>query len=97
MSFQPGDIVRFSRFVVRGNRTTASARGTVLSVADQFARVDFHGTWFTHENGSTVRTVPVANLVRASRSNVIRIGSREFIRNVRGRCEDAPCCGCCTI
>lgn len=23
-------------------------------------------------------------------------GSR-FIRNRRGRCEDAPCCGCCTI
>ena len=20
-----------------------------------------------------------------------------FIRNKRGRCEDAPCCGCCTI
>ena len=20
-----------------------------------------------------------------------------FYRNVRGRCEDAPCCGCCTI
>lgn len=24
-------------------------------------------------------------------------GPREFIRNARGRCEDAPCCGCCTI
>ena len=20
-----------------------------------------------------------------------------FTRNARGRCEDAPCCGCCTI
>jgi hypothetical protein len=20
-----------------------------------------------------------------------------FSRNARGRCEDAPCCGCCTI
>jgi hypothetical protein len=20
-----------------------------------------------------------------------------FIRNARGRCEDAPCCGCCTF
>ena len=20
-----------------------------------------------------------------------------FYRNARGRCEDAPCCGCCTI
>ena len=22
-------------------------------------------------------------------------GGREFYRNRRGRCEDAPCCGCC--
>jgi hypothetical protein len=22
---------------------------------------------------------------------------RTFTRNARGRCEDAPCCGCCTI
>ncbi len=25
------------------------------------------------------------------------IGGKDFIRNSRGRCEDAPCCGCCTI
>ena len=25
------------------------------------------------------------------------IGDEEFTRNRRGRCEDAPCCGCCTI
>jgi hypothetical protein len=24
-------------------------------------------------------------------------GSRAFYRNRNGRCEDAPCCGCCTI
>ena len=24
-------------------------------------------------------------------------GSRVFYRNKAGRCEDAPCCGCCTI
>jgi hypothetical protein len=24
-------------------------------------------------------------------------GSRAFYRNKNGRCEDAPCCGCCTI
>ncbi len=30
-------------------------------------------------------------------SDVFRIGGREFYRNKRGRCEDAPCCGCCTI
>ena len=24
-------------------------------------------------------------------------GGREYYRNRRGRCEDAPCCGCCNI
>ena len=24
-------------------------------------------------------------------------GAKEFYRNRAGRCEDAPCCGCCTI
>lgn len=30
-------------------------------------------------------------------SDHIRIGGRDYYRNRRGRCEDAPCCGCCTI
>ena len=25
------------------------------------------------------------------------IGGKEYTRNARGRCIDAPCCGCCTI
>jgi hypothetical protein len=27
----------------------------------------------------------------------IRTSGGTFYRNSRGRCEDAPCCGCCTI
>ena len=30
-------------------------------------------------------------------SDVIAFGDRTFYRNKAGRCEDAPCCGCCTI
>ena len=30
-------------------------------------------------------------------SDLITIGGRDYIRNARGRCIDAPCCGCCTI
>ncbi len=26
-----------------------------------------------------------------------RTSGGTFIRNARGRCEDAPCCGCCTF
>lgn len=29
--------------------------------------------------------------------NVFVIGGKEFTRNAKGTCEDAPCCGCCTI
>lgn len=31
------------------------------------------------------------------RSDIFQIAGREFYRNKAGRCEDAPCCGCCTI
>ena len=30
-------------------------------------------------------------------SHVFNIGGSEYYRNKRGRCIDAPCCGCCTI
>lgn len=30
-------------------------------------------------------------------SDVFNFSGREFYRNKKGRCEDAPCCGCCTI
>lgn len=30
-------------------------------------------------------------------SNVFRTSGGTFYRNKNGRCEDAPCCGCCTI
>lgn len=30
-------------------------------------------------------------------SDVFRFGNNEYYRNKAGRCEDAPCCGCCTI
>lgn len=29
-------------------------------------------------------------------SNVVTTSGGTFYRNKRGRCEDAPCCGCCT-
>ena len=28
---------------------------------------------------------------------VIRTSTGTYTQNSRGRCEDAPCCGCCTI
>ena len=31
------------------------------------------------------------------KSNIFNIGGNEYFRNKQGRCEDSPCCGCCTI
>lgn len=33
---------------------------------------------------------------RNARVVEIRIGDTVLTQNSRGRCEDAPCCGCCT-
>jgi hypothetical protein len=30
-------------------------------------------------------------------SHVFNIGGKEYYRNKAGLCEDAPCCGCCTL
>lgn len=39
-----------------------------------------------------------AVLVQQQRvSDTVQFGDRVFYRNRNGRCEDAPCCGCCTI
>ena len=64
MTFKPGDTVAFSQAVIRRTGHGASARGTVVSVHGRVARVDWHGTWIPHEDGSTVRSIPAANLTR---------------------------------
>lgn len=30
-------------------------------------------------------------------SHIWQTGGREYFQNKRGRCIDAPCCGCCNI
>lgn len=48
--------------------------------------------------GDTIRFVnrrPV--LVTARVSDTFETSGGTFYRNRNGRCEDAPCCGCCTI
>ena len=32
---------------------------------------------------------------RRYQSDIYRLNGREYYRNKAGRCEDAPCCGCC--
>lgn len=39
----------------------------------------------------------MASAMRRSVSDTFTTSGGTFYRNKRGRCEDAPCCGCCTI
>jgi hypothetical protein len=54
-------------------------------------RIMFHGRGRSVllSRSSTHNPAPV--------SDTYTFGDRTFYRNVNGRCEDAPCCGCCTI
>lgn len=39
----------------------------------------------------------LARAMRRGVSDIYQTGGRELYRNRRGRCEDAPCCGCCNF
>ena len=72
--FSVGDRVAFARAVVARtghNKFDADARGRVLEINGPVVTVDFSGSWLRHENGSTVRHVPAANLTKILANGVI--------------------------
>lgn len=72
--FFVGDRVAFARAVVRRlgyDKYTADARGRVVEIDGPVVTVDFSGSWLRHENGSTVRYVPAANLTKILANRVI--------------------------
>jgi heme A synthase len=66
-----GDKVAFSQAVIRRTNDGTRARGTVVSVTANVVAVDFAGTWISHEDGGTVRYVPIANLTKIQPNGVI--------------------------
>jgi hypothetical protein len=46
---------------------------------------------------TTARKAVLVQRMHNGVSDVIQFGDNTFYRNKAGRCEDAPCCGCCTI
>lgn len=50
------------------------------------------GTWVEFDTRTRKVSLPEPYV-----SDVFQFGESTFYRNKRGRCEDAPCCGCCTI
>ena len=47
--------------------------------------------------GDVITFTAARKAVLVKSSDVIQFGDNTFYRNKNGRCEDAPCCGCCTI
>jgi hypothetical protein len=81
-----------AKFAGRDARTGAPIRKGDEIIFDTATRL----AWHTDEDeGRLSFTTPIrADYV----SHVINFGNgREYYRNKAGRCEDAPCCGCCTI
>ena len=50
-----------------------------------------------HRHGECEETRQDDGVTQNHRIDDFNIGGKEYPRNARGRCEDAPCCGCCTI
>ena len=59
--------------------------------------------WLSEPGDCAVDTEKSDYLARRTRtgknyiSDVYSINGREYYRNKRGLCVDAPCCGCCTV
>jgi hypothetical protein len=74
IKFSIGDKVTFHRDVVRRlgcDKRVSDARGRVVDVNGPVVSVDFMGTWNRHIDGSNVRHVPAANLIKILANGVI--------------------------
>ncbi len=64
------------------------------------ARVAAKAGWLTKRDG-VFAPLHLACAKGSAAVDTYIVGSAfavdEYTRNARGRCEDAPCCGCCTI
>jgi hypothetical protein len=91
--------------------TTTLITGNTYPVKDQIKALG--GRWNSVRKGwevpsdnageaqALVDGAPSASRSRSSDNRYVsyevRTSGGTFYRNYNGRCEDAPCCGCCTI
>lgn len=86
----PGDLISWSK-----------GRAELLSHAEpvdhdlELARSIDPELAATDPEGASAAGRYLAQSMRRGVSDIWSAGGREFYRNKRGRCEDAPCCGCC--
>lgn len=82
-------------------KTTIAITGDTYPVKFQLRALG--GTWNRAKQAWMVPAERAEEARRIVREQPVRINEFRFssghvaYRNSRGRCEDAPCCGCCTI
>jgi hypothetical protein len=90
MSFSakfPGRCARTGNPINRGDMIESVGKGRYALLAPPMNRDD-------DESAAAERYMTRAGLV----SDVwVMSSGKELYRNKRGRCEDAPCCGCCNV
>lgn len=78
------------RTMVAKYRSTCVATGRQINPGDTITYQKGVGSTLVT---STAAPAPEGKYI----SHVFRTSGGTFYRNRNGRCEDAPCCGCCTI
>ena len=78
-------------------RGRCAISGAPINVGDEITYcTDTRKAWLVEPDDMQIdSTTYLGNKKRVS--DVFQIGKKEYYRNKSGRCEDAPCCGCCTI
>jgi hypothetical protein len=89
----PGKCARTGRPIVPGDTIDYDRRTKRCTlIAARASEIDETGP--DDDNESAGRIAPDTGRYI---SHTFRTSGGTFYRNKRGRCEDAPCCGCCTI
>ncbi len=93
--FPKGTMIEYHRNGPRGRKTShVDCANTVMAAPEVPEGAWGHGPGCYGECDNLYDcTAPATSTV----SSVFRTSGGEFYRNRAGRCEDAPCCGCCTI
>jgi len=83
-----------AKYAGKDARTGAHIRAGDEIIFDTVTRK----AWHTDEDEDRLSFTTPHNIRADYVSHVFNFGNgREYYRNKAGRCEDAPCCGCCTI
>jgi hypothetical protein len=92
----PGQCARTGAPIKPGDRIESVGRGRYALADDSGFALAIDPDAFTDPEAAQAAGRYLRQSLERSVSNFYRTSSgAEMYRNRRGRCEDAPCCGCC--